>query len=128
MANCRARQASMRCKRTSPMKALASLAPVALFAVVAPAPSAPVARSAPSAPLARAAPLAQFDHLVVAVRSLEEGVAEFERLTGIKAGVGGKHPGRGTENALVSFGGGKYLEILAPQAGAALSPRDEGMR
>lgn len=75
----------------------------------------------------RSSPLAQFDHLVVAVRSLDEGVAEFERLTGVKAGAGGKHPGRGTENALVSFGGGKYLEILAPQAGAMLSPRDQGM-
>src|SRR5688572_3845719 len=74
-----------------------------------------------SAPVA---PLAQFDHLVIAVRSLEEGVAEFERLTGIKAGPGGRHPGRGTENALVSLGGGKYLEIIAPQAGATLSPRD----
>lgn len=104
------------------MKLLASLAPLALCALVAPAPGAPVAPSVPSAPVA------QFDHLVVAVRSLDEGVAEFERLTGIKAAAGGKHPGRGTENALVSFGGGKYLEILAPQAGATLSPRDEGMR
>ena len=79
------------------------------------------------APVAPLAPQAQFDHLVVAVRSLDEGVAEFERLTGVKAGVGGKHPGRGTENALVSFGGGKYLEIIAPQAGATLAPRDQGM-
>ena len=71
---------------------------------------------------------AQFDHLVVAIRSLPEGIAEFERLTGIKAGVGGKHPGRGTENALISFGGRKYLEIIAPQAGVSLSPRDEAMR
>ena len=55
-------------------------------------------------------------------------MAEFERLTGIKAGAGGKHPGRGTENALVSFGGGKYLEIIAPQAGVTLGPRDEPMR
>jgi hypothetical protein len=96
-----------------------ALTPLALFALLAPAPLAPVA------PLA---PLAQLDHLVVAVRSLEEGVAEFERLTGVKAGAGGKHPGRGTENALVSFGGGKYLEIIAPQAGVTLEPRDEPMR
>jgi hypothetical protein len=74
------------------------------------------------------APIAQFDHLVVAIRDLEEGIAEFERLTGIRAGVGGKHPGRGTENALVSLGGGKYVELIAPQAGATLSPRDEAMR
>jgi hypothetical protein len=73
-------------------------------------------------------PLAQFDHLVVAVRSLPEGIAEFERLTGIKAGIGGTHPGRGTENALVSLGGGGYLEIIAPQPGATLASSDETMR
>jgi Glyoxalase-like domain len=79
------------------------------------------------AAMAPSAPRSQFDHLVVAVRSLDEGIAEFERLTGVKAGAGGKHPGRGTENALVSFGGGKYLEIIAPQPGATLAPRDQGM-
>jgi hypothetical protein len=81
--------------------------------------------STQTAPLA---PQAQFDHLVVAIRSLPEGIAEFERLTGVRAGVGGKHPGRGTENALVSFGGGKYLEIVAPQEGAELSAMDQPMR
>ena len=83
---------------------------------------------APLAPLAPLAPQAQFDHLVVAIRSLPEGIAEFESLTGVKAGVGGKHPDRGTENALVSLGEGGYLEILAPQAGAKLSTVDERMR
>jgi hypothetical protein len=101
---------------------MSKAAPLALVALLALAPL------APSAPLAPVAPLAQFDHLVIAVRSLDEGMAEFERLTGIKAGVGGKHPGRGTENALVSLGGGKYVEIIAPQAGVTLQPRDEGMR
>ena len=71
---------------------------------------------------------ARFDHLVVAIRSLPEGIAAFERLAGVKAAVGGKHPGRGTENALVSLGAGSYLEIIAPQAGAQLSPQDEAMR
>jgi Glyoxalase-like domain len=92
---------------------------------------APLTLLALTAPLASSPPPAlhaQVDHLVVAIRSLPEGIAEFERLIGIKAVVGGRHPGRGTENALVSLGGGKYLEIIAPQAGAALSPRDESMR
>ena len=71
---------------------------------------------------------AQIDHLVVAIRSLPEGVAEFERLLGVKGAVGGKHPGRGTENALVSLGGGTYLEIIAPQEAVTLSPGDEAMR
>lgn len=71
---------------------------------------------------------AQVDHIVVAIRSLAEGTAAFERLTGVKPVAGGKHPNRGTENALVSLGGETYLEIIAPQPGATLSPLDQPMR
>ena len=74
------------------------------------------------------APRAQLDHIVVGIRNLHEGIAQFEQLTGVKAGLGGKHPGRGTENALVSLGSGTYLEILAPQEAAALSPHDQTLR
>jgi hypothetical protein len=72
--------------------------------------------------------LARFDHLVVGIRSLDEGIDQFERLTGVKPAVGGQHPGRGTENALVSLGPGAYLEILAPQPKVQLSDTDLRLR
>ena len=54
------------------------------------------------------------DHLVYATRDLDRGMEEIERLTGIAPTVGGRHPGRGTRNALVSLGADVYLEIIAP--------------
>jgi hypothetical protein len=39
---------------------------------------------------------------------------EFARLTGVVPKRGGQHPGRGTENAIVTLGSGQYLELLAP--------------
>ena len=71
---------------------------------------------------------ARFDHLVVGIRSLAEGVAQFKRLVGVEAVAGGTHPGRGTENALASLGRGEYLEIIAPQAEARLSDADVKLR
>ncbi|HCG56462.1 MULTISPECIES: VOC family protein [Brevibacterium] len=64
---------------------------------------------------------ANLDHLIITVPELEAGVAEFERLTGVRAIAGGKHPGRGTANCLVGLtpagwpaGSRTYLEILGP--------------
>jgi hypothetical protein len=94
------------------MNATVPLATLTFVTLLVPALSAPSLRKVP------VEVHAQMDHLMVAIRSLPEGIAEFERLTGVKAVVGGKHPGRGTENALVSLGGGPYLEIIAPQADA----------
>ena len=54
------------------------------------------------------------DHVILAARRLPHGMESFARLTGVQPKPGGQHPGRGTENALVSLGGGHYLEILSP--------------
>lgn len=56
------------------------------------------------------------DHVILGINDLERGVREFESKTGVAPKRGGEHPGRGTQNALVSLGDGRYLEILAPAA------------
>lgn len=54
------------------------------------------------------------DHIVLAVPNLADGVAAFQRLTGVCPVVGGSHTGLGTANYLVGLGDGAYLEIIGP--------------
>ena len=56
----------------------------------------------------------ELDHLILGINDLQRGIAAFNRLTGVAPQPGGEHPGRGTHNALVSLGDGRYLEIVAP--------------
>jgi catechol 2,3-dioxygenase-like lactoylglutathione lyase family enzyme len=52
------------------------------------------------------------DHVILAVPDLDEAGEALERVLGLRATRGGRHPTLGTENSLVPLGGA-YLELVA---------------
>lgn len=54
----------------------------------------------------------ELDHIVITVADLDAAMRDYEAL-GFTVRRGGVHANRATENALVVFGDGTYLELLA---------------
>ncbi len=53
-----------------------------------------------------------FDHFIVLVRDLDQGIESFRQL-GFEAQPGGEHPAFGSHNAIVALADGTYLELVA---------------
>ncbi len=71
---------------------------------------------------------ANLDHVVLAGPDLAALIDEVEQRTGVRAPLGGRHPG-GTANALIGFTRGgrrvrQYLELIGPDAEGGWTARD----
>lgn len=73
--------------------------------------------------MTRPAPPARLDHLVIAARTLADGIAYVAEATGAAPQPGGRHLSMGTHNALLGLGDGAYLEIIAIDPEGTRPPR-----
>lgn len=68
------------------------------------------------------------DHFILGCDDLDRGIDFVEKRTGVRAALGGVHPGRGTRNALLSLGERKYLEIMAIDPAQNVTPQIPRLR
>lgn len=61
--------------------------------------------------------LLRIDHIILAIKDLDQGMQQFEEITGLKPVYGGEHPNSDTQNAIIALEDGMYIEILAPKTG-----------
>lgn len=81
-----------------------------------------------SAKAQKSSPQNALDHIVIAAKRLDDGIAYIEENLGVAPVAGGQHVKMGTHNALLSLGLSCYLEVIAVDPGLAPPNRPRWFR